>query len=182
MDAARKGVESNNGAVGSLVQRNIETLVAERRRAERDRSVPDQIADLITAFSGSLTFVYLHLAWLVIWVVWNLGLIVIEPFDPYPFGLLTMIASVEAIFLSTFVLVSQNRQAAINERRADLGLQISLLSEQQVTHVLRICDAIAQQIGTDVNYACDTPELKRDINPEEVLREIQHVEDHHQRR
>src|SRR5262245_25697995 len=87
----------------------------------RMRGTQDRIADAITAFAGTMRFVYIHAAWFAVWIVVNEGLFGRSAvFDPYPYGLLTMIVSLEAIFLSTFVMVSQNRQASREKVRADL--------------------------------------------------------------
>ena len=88
--------------------------------------------------------VYLHAVWFIVWITINLRWIPgVKPFDPFPFGLLTMIVSLEAIFLSTFVLVSQNRMTVLADKRADLDLQINLLSEYEVTRILTLVDATA---------------------------------------
>lgn len=96
----------------------------------RMRGSQDRVADAITAFAGTMLFVYLHALWFTVWIVLNEGLLGdAAVFDPYPFGLLTMIVSLEAIFLSTFVMVSQNRQAARENVRADLDFETNLRSE-----------------------------------------------------
>jgi uncharacterized membrane protein len=96
----------------------------------------DRLADAITAFAGTMRFVYIHAAWFAVWIAINLGLFgQAAIFDPYPFGLLTMIVSLEAIFLSTFVMVSQNRQAARENLRADLDFETNLRSEVWSVHI-----------------------------------------------
>jgi uncharacterized membrane protein len=162
-----------NPKLADVIERNICTLVDLRHQYEQSRSPQDRIADVITAFSGSMHFVYLHLAWFAVWLLVNLGLLGVKPFDPYPFGLLTMIVSLEAIFLSTFVLVSQNRMQAVGEHRAALDLQINLLSEHEITRLLTLVDAIADHLGLDAGNDPEVDELKRDVAPEEVLREIE---------
>src|SRR4051812_34748677 len=127
-----------------VIERNIRTLVEVRRQIERSRGRRDRLADAITAWSGSMPFIFVHAAWFAGWIASNLGWL--GPrlvFDPFPFGLLTMIVSLEAIFLATFVLLSQNRQAEVAEQRAELDLQINLLSEYELTRVLKLVDAIA---------------------------------------
>ncbi len=84
----------------------MRTILRLRKKAARQRGIQDRIADFITAFSGSMPFLWLHVAWFVGWVVLNTGRLGIAPFDPFPYGLLTMMVSLEAIFLATFVLVS----------------------------------------------------------------------------
>jgi len=96
----------------------------------------DRVADSITDFAGSLRFVYLHSVWFGIWVLFNIGLFgVALKFDPFPFGLLTMIVSLEAIFLSTFVMVSQNRQSARADLRAKLDFETNLRAEIWAVHI-----------------------------------------------
>ncbi|MFT3772780.1 MAG: DUF1003 domain-containing protein [Minicystis sp.] len=98
----------------------------------------------------------------------------VRPFDPFPFVMLAMIASVEAIFLSTFVLISQNRMAALADRRADLDVQINLLAEHEITRLIALCDAMAQHLGVHPEPGSQRiEELKRDVRPEAVLDEIE---------
>ncbi|MEV5952301.1 DUF1003 domain-containing protein [Streptomyces sp. NPDC051987] len=102
------------------------------------RGTQDRIADAITAFAGTMTFVYLHALWFAVWIVCNEGVFGDGAiWDPFPFGLLTMIVSLEAIFLSTFVMVSQNRQAARENVRADLDFETNVRSEVWSVHMGR---------------------------------------------
>jgi uncharacterized membrane protein len=120
--------------------KNENTLVDSLKRTQ------DRIADAVTSFAGSLNFVYLHSVWFGIWVLLNIGLIgAALEFDRYPFGLLTMIVSLEAIFLSTFVMVSQNRQAMRTEVRSQLDFEANLRSEVWATH-------IGQKLGIDPDH------------------------------
>src|SRR5688572_19228383 len=96
---------SAHPALNEAIERYIRTIVRMRVKAERKRSAEDRVADVITSFSGRMLFVYFHIIWFGAWILLNLGLFGLEPFDPFPFGLLTMIVSLEAIFLSTFVLI-----------------------------------------------------------------------------
>lgn len=163
----------HNPYLCDVVERNIATLIEVRRQTERTRSRQDRIADRITAFSGCMAFIYLHAAWFGIWTLVNLGALGERlVFDPFPFGLLTMVVSLEAIFLSTFVLLSQNRQAEMADRRADLDLQINLLTEHEVTRVLTLVDAIADHLGLEVGNDPEIEELKKDVAPEHVLMEL----------
>ncbi len=107
---------------------NIERLAARQRNATADAPLSDRMSDAITNFAGSMLFVAIHLCLFGGWIMVNLGWLPIEPFDP-SFVVLAMIASVEAIFLSTFVLISQNRMGRLSQARADLDLNISLLTE-----------------------------------------------------
>jgi len=106
----------------------------------------DRAADAVTSFAGSLRFVYLHAVWFGAWVLVNIGLLGASlKFDAYPFGLLTMVVSLEAIFLSTFVMVSQNRQAARSDLRASIDFENNLRSEIWAIHM-------GQALGVDVNH------------------------------
>jgi uncharacterized membrane protein len=106
----------------------------------------DKVADVVTSFAGSLRFVYLHSIWFGVWILLNVGLIgAAVEFDQYPFGLLTMIVSLEAIFLSTFVMVSQNRQAMRTEVRSQLDFEANLRSELWAMH-------IGQALGIDADH------------------------------
>ena len=119
-------VEPN--VLASVLERNIDALQRKRQEEEKKASLQDRIAEIITRFTGSMVFVYVHLILVVGWVAANLGLIPgIPTFDP-TFVILATFASVEAIFLSTFVLISQNRAAAEADRRSELDLQTNLLS------------------------------------------------------
>jgi uncharacterized membrane protein len=120
-----------------------------RLHTARERAVQARLADAITSFSGSMLFVYLHIGWFGVWLLVNTGRIGIPPFDPFPYGLLTMIVSLEAIFLSTFVLISQNRFSDESDRRAELDLQIGLLAEHELTRVLQMLDAIQDKLGIE---------------------------------
>src|SRR5689334_8648413 len=110
--------------LADVLEQNIRTLHRLRERARRTRGVHDHLADAITAVSGRMAFVYLHLLWFGAWIVLNTGYTGLQPFDPFPYGLLTMIVSLEAIFLATFVLISQNRLSVEAIQHADLALQI----------------------------------------------------------
>ncbi|MFD8813326.1 DUF1003 domain-containing protein [Streptomyces sp. NPDC059627] len=117
----------------------------------RMRGTQDRIADAITAFSGTMTFVYLHAAWFTVWIAFNEGLFGrAAVWDPYPFGLLTMIVSLEAIFLSTFVMVSQNRQAIREKVRADLDFETNVRSEVWSAHIGHALGIDARQVEQEV--------------------------------
>jgi uncharacterized membrane protein len=163
--------------VDGVMRRNIQALLDVRRRVEQEKTLEARIADRITRFTGSMTFVCLHALLFGGWIIVNLGLIPgLSPFDPFPFVMLAMVASVEAIFLSTFVLISQNRMAAMADRRADLDLQVNLLTEHEVTRLIELVDAIARQLGVHSGRGPHLEELKKDIHPEAVLAEIDRVE------
>ncbi len=155
--------------LNSALERNIAALRERRDREESNAKLQDKIAGAVTTFTGSMVFVYVHLAILIAWVGANIGLLPSAPrFDP-TFVILATAASVEAIFLSTFVLISQNRAAQAADRRADLDLQINLLAEHEVTRLITLTAAIAGKLGVAAGEASDLDELKRDVAPEAVL-------------
>lgn len=162
-----------NGELAEVVQNNIESLVQMGREAEQKKGLQEKIADALTRFSGSMAFVYLHAIWFGIWILLNIGWMGSKPFDPFPFSLLTLVVSLEAIFLSTFVLISQNHAGELADKRADLDLQINLLSEHEVTRLLTLMDAVADHLGINTGKKPEVEELKKDVAAEEVLNEIE---------
>jgi uncharacterized membrane protein len=155
-----------------VLERNIRALQLRRQREEKEASAEERVAEAITRFTGSMRFVYLHLAFFGFWIVANLGWVPGVPaWDP-SFVVLAMIASVEAIFLSTFVLISQNRMAAAADKRADLDLQISLLVEHEVTRLVTLVSGIADRMGVETEADADLEEITQDVAPEAVLDEL----------
>jgi len=156
-----------------VLERNIRSLDLRRAREEARASLEERIAQAITDFSGSMKFVYLHVAIFGCWIVGNLGIVPgLSPWDP-SFVVLAMVASVEAIFLSTFVLITQNRMAAIADKRADLDLQISLLSEHEITRLITLVRAMADRMGIEASHDPELSELSKDVQPEKVLDRIE---------
>ena len=154
-----------------VLERNIRTLQRRRQSEEQEATVEERVAERITRFTGSMRFVYLHVALFGFWVLANLGWVPGVPaWDP-SFVVLAMVASVEAIFLSTFVLISQNRMGAAADKRADLDLQISLLAEHEITRLATLVAAIADRM--DVKTDADLEEIALDVAPETVLDELE---------
>lgn len=163
-------------ALSATIERYIRTIVRLRIKAARERSVEDRIADTITGISGRMLFVYVHIVWFGIWLALNTGRLGVRPFDPFPYGLLTMIVSLEAIFLSTFVLITQNRMGVQAEHRADLDLHIDLLTEYELTRVLQMLDSIQDKLGIHNDQDTELAELESETKPEEVLAEIERLQ------
>ena len=167
-----------DAGLSSVVQRNIRALTEVREREERQKTVSDRIADAVTRFAGSMWSVYFHASLFGAWVVINLGWIpAVRRFDP-SFVVLAMCASVEAIFLSTFILISQNRMQQVAERRAELDLQISLLTEHELTRAIHSLDDIAHRLGAYRPPEPELAEIKRDVEPEKVVDVIEKAEQH----
>jgi uncharacterized membrane protein len=154
--------------MAKVVERNISALFDRRKEEEERRTREERIADRITNFAGSMLFVYLHLTLFGIWIVWNIGWFVLKPFDP-SFVVLAMFASVEAIFLSTFVLISQNRMNIQADKRAELDLQVSLLAEHEITKLVTLVAAMAKKMGIDEAHDREIDELAKDVHPEKVM-------------
>ena len=155
-----------------VVRHNIEVVDKYRADLEREKGFSDHIADWITIYSGSMVFVFLHVIWFGVWILANVGWFGLTPFDPYPYGLLTTIVSLEAIFLSTFVLVSQNRQAELSDRRSELDLQVNLLAEYEMTRLLTIMHAIAERVGCTIDGEVELDELEKEVKPGELLKQL----------
>ena len=165
----------DNPALSKVIERNIRTIIDLRLKAASERSVQDRIADAITSFSGHMVFAYVHIVWFGVWILLNTGRVGVRPFDPFPYGLLTMVVSLEAIFLSTFVLISQNRLSKEAERRADLDLHIGLLTEHELTRVLQMLDAIQDKMGIANHADSELADLEMETKPEDVLAEIERL-------
>src|SRR3954447_14067140 len=156
-----------------ILDRNISALRARRLREEQGASWQERLADAISRFTGSMLFVYIHLAIFGFWILANLHWIPPVPAWDESFVVLAMIASVEAIFLSTFVLITQNRMAAAADKRADLDLQISLLTEHELTKMASLLSDLVKAAGVDARCQNEMEEIKKDIRPEAVLDEIE---------
>ena len=154
-----------------MVERNISALLARRRQEDAARRPQERIADAISRFTGSMPFVYLHLAVFGTWIIVNAKGTPFPKFDP-SFVVLAMVASVEAIFLSTFVLITQNRLSAQADKRADLDLQISLLAEHEITRLVTLVAAIGEKLGIDEATDPSLAPLKKDVAPEQVLEQL----------
>ena len=154
--------------MAKIVERNIDALIKHRKEDEAKKTLEEKLADRVTRFTGSMFFVYLHLFIFGIWIIWNLAWLGLPLFDS-SFVVLAMFASVEAIFLSTFVLISQNRMTAQAEKRAELDLQVSLLAEHEITRLITLVTTMAKRMGIEDAYNKEFEELSKDIRPEKVM-------------
>ena len=135
----------------------------------------DRLAAGITRFCGSMAFFWVHVGWFGLWIVGN-TLILEHPWDPYPFSFLTLVVSLEAIFLSTFIMISENRQETLAERREHLDLQINLLAEQENTKMLELLEKIATKVGVDPSEDPDVKVLEQATRPEKLAEQIDQTE------
>jgi uncharacterized membrane protein len=155
--------------LGSVLARNLVRMEERRTREAAEASLSERISDRVTRFAGSMTFVVVHAVAYGLWLAINLGAVPgVTPFDP-SFVVLAMEASVEAIFLSTFVLISQNRMMGAAAKQSDLDLQINMLTEHELTRLVKLVDAIAAEMGVDVIDRDELSEIEQDVSPEAVL-------------
>ncbi len=193
IDAANAAPDASSDAAGARP-----VLTPEERRGARsvtramralkaghsaDRTRMDRVADWLTRAASSTWFFTLHVVWFVVWIVWNMGAFDLVPFDPFPYGLLTMVVSLEAIFLTMFVLMAQSRESAIAELREELTLQVNLRVEQEVTKTLQLVAGLYTRLGFTV---AEDPELQDMLKPldaakieRELLAQIRASLSHH---
>jgi uncharacterized membrane protein len=157
-------------SVEELTRRNVETVSKLEEAARGQRTRTDRLAEVIANFCGSMTFVWVHVIWFGGWIGFNL-LPGMKHVDPFPFTFLTLVVSLEAIFLSTFILISQNHDSRVSDKRNHLDLQINLLSEQENTQMLRILQQIAAQVG--VADDPHTQVLGQATEPERLAEQIE---------
>lgn len=127
-----------------------------------NRTAIEKFANRLTTIASSTPFLLVHIVWFLFWITWNTGLLGWDRFDPFPFGLLTMIVSLEAIFLSIFVLMAQNRESAIAELREEVTLQVNLRMEEEVTKTLQLVSGLYRRMGYEL---ADDPELREMLQP-----------------
>ena len=157
-----------SSGVARVVEQNIRALLMRHHQEEQRAGWQERLADGITHFTGSMRFVALHLALFGLWILVNPPGVPLPHFDP-TYVVLAMVASVEAIFLSTFILITQNRMTAQAVKRADLDLQIGLLAEHEITRLITLTTTIAERLGIDAHQDPELAELAQDVVPEQVL-------------
>jgi uncharacterized membrane protein len=159
-------------SAADVTRDNVQAMRRLEEVAIAQRTVADRIAEFVARFCGSITFVWIHAALFTVWIAWN-ALPGLAHFDPYPFTFLTLCVSLEAIFLSSFILIAQNYEMRVSERRSQLDLQINLLAEQENTKMLQLLDRMAKKMGL---YEEDDPEiqvLEQATRPETLARQIE---------
>jgi uncharacterized membrane protein len=173
-----KRKRSSADEVSSLVHRNIKALLEVRRGYEKAKGFEETLADRVTGFIGSMRFVYFHCAWFSLWLVANLRIIPgLKAFDPFPFSILALSTSIEAIFLATFILISQNRADRLSERHSDLDLQVSLVSEHEISRLSHMVEAVAEHLGARLPTEVEVRKKKApDVKPEVLIKHIEKAE------
>jgi uncharacterized membrane protein len=162
-------------SLSELTKRNVEIIAQLENAANAERSATDRLADAISQFVGSMRFVYIHVVWFAGWIAlftlpwipatWRI--------DPFPYTFLTFVVSLEAIFLSTFILISQNHEERVARRRNHLDLQINLLSEQENSQMLKMLNAIQQRLAIESDPAANA--LQEATKPEAMISQIKSV-------
>ena len=145
-----------------------------KAEADADRTLTEIVADDITRVFGSFWFAIAHVVWFSLWILLNTETIPgLAAFDPYPFGLMTTIVSLEAIFLSIFVLISQNRAQRIADLREEISLKVTTQSEKEVTETLKIVDRIAKHFKVNIPNERAEKKFERDLDSDELKRQIE---------
>jgi uncharacterized membrane protein len=155
------------------VDRRRHAIRSFKAKANAKRTLSEKFADLLTVKFGSVTFLLLNAIWFATWILWNTGKIPgLEPFDPFPFGLLTMVVSLEAIILAIIVLISQNREARIGELREEVDLQINMITEEELTKLIKM---VALQLEAQGIKPADDPDLERLLKTsnDQITRELE---------
>ena len=166
------GNRTASSSAEQLTEQNVETTTRLEEAARSQRTSTDRIAEKIARFCGSMTFVWVHVVWFGGWILLN-SIPGIPHLDSFPFTFLTLIVSLEAIFLSTFILISQNLDSRISERRSHLDLQLNLLSEQENTKMIVMLHAIAAKVGADLTQDPHLKALSEETEPERLIEQIE---------
>ena len=166
-EAAYRGAKS----VEELTERNVRAIARLDDEARANRGIASRFAGAVTRWCGSIGFAAAHAVFFAGWILFN-TLPGTPHFDPYPFTFLTLVVSLEAIFLATFILVAQNEENRLAERRNALDLQINLLTEQENTKMLRMLQAIARQVGAKLEDDPAIAALEQATRPDRLAEQI----------
>ena len=147
-------------------------FMAVKAQHSSDRTRLDVLADSLTRVASSAPFLLLHLVWFAVWILWNDGWLGIRRYDPFPFGLLTMIVSLEAIVLSIFVLMAQNRESAIAELREEITLQVNLRIEEEVTKTLQLVAGLYKRLGHQLGEDAELREMLQPLDAARIERDL----------
>jgi uncharacterized membrane protein len=168
----RQDKPAQSGAT-PLLDRNVRAVIEHAAEEERSKPTSDKVAMTIWRFAGTMNFVYFHVVAFGLWTALDLGWISgIRNFDP-TFTILGTTAAVEAIFLAAFVLMAQLRMADTADKRNQLDVQVSLVAEQEITHILRLVAAMSERMGIAEANDPEIQEFLRELKPREVLERIE---------
>ena len=167
--------QESGAPASKVVLQNIRAVCELEQKALDERSLGERIGDGVSHHAGRAWFIVFHVIWFTSWIILNAGLVPAVPrFDPYPYPFLTFAVSLEAIFLSLFILMSQNREARQADQRAHLDLQINLLAELESTRMLEMLKALCQHHGLDAELSPDIEQLSKPTEPKTLVSELQH--------
>jgi len=169
MDSKHENGSETDIGLDRETKRNISKISEIEQQQKLHRTIGEKIAEVIAAFCGSMFFVYVHVVWFSLWMFLNS--FTTYRFDPFPYTFLTLVVSLEAIFLSTFILISQNHETKLTERRNHLDLQINLLAEQENTKMLELLQRIAEKVGVPIEDP-ETKALAERVEPERLVEQI----------
>ncbi|MDM0014958.1 DUF1003 domain-containing protein [Variovorax sp. J22P168] len=164
--------------IEALTERNIESILCLEDKERAAKPALYKMVSTVAAFCGTVTFLWANLAVFAVWIAVNESLV---KFDPYPFTFLLFLVSLEAIFLSILILISQNMAAEESERRHHLDLQINLLNEREMTAMLRLMTHVATRLGVEAEAQREVRSLTEDTDPGSVLHQIVRAESAHDR-
>jgi uncharacterized membrane protein len=150
------------------------TIRSFKAKADAARSLTDRIADMLTRWFGTVWFLGLNVIFFALWIIWNTGLIPgLAVYDPFPFGFLTMIVSLEAIVLAVVVLISQNREARIAELREEVELYISTYAESEITKLMYLQTLLLKKHGVDISEDPELSEMHKRLEADKIERELE---------
>jgi uncharacterized membrane protein len=141
-----------------------------------ERTLSERIAQGITTFTGSMLFIWLHVVWFTLWIAFNIPWLGFQPIDPFPFTLLTMIVSLEAIFLSAFILMSENRQGRLADRRSRVNLQVNMIAEREITKLMELVVEIHDHLKIRRPTDLELDNMQKATNIEHLTEAAQTVE------
>jgi uncharacterized membrane protein len=164
-------VKGSSVATADPMAYNVEAIAKLEHQELHRRSSGEKVSDFFVSLMGSMPFLIFHVVGFAVWFMVNLNAIPgVAPFDPFPFGILTLIVSSEGVFLAIFILISQNRMARQSDKRAHLDLQVNMLSEQEMTMMLRMQRRLCEHFGVEVDTVKEeAKQLLEETNVDELV-------------
>ena len=159
------------GSADELTDRNVRTIIELEKAAKLSITTGERVSAYVAAFCGSIPFLWIHFAWFSAWIYFNTSTSFANHPDPFPYTLLSLCVALEAIFLSGFILITQNQEKRHTEKRSHLDLQLSLLIEQENTMMLTMLKRIAHKVGADIDE--NLTALEETTRPEKLLDQIE---------
>jgi uncharacterized membrane protein len=168
-------LEAASVATANPMAYNVAAIAKLEHEELHRRSQGEKVSDFFVSLMGSMPFLVFHAVAFAAWFAVNLNALPgVEPFDPFPFGVLTLIVSSEGVFLAIFILISQNRMARQSDKRAHLDLQVSMLTEQEMTMLLRMQHRLCEHLGVEVDVVKEeAKQLLEETNVDKVVSELE---------